>query len=105
MKVINNERDGLLGVIPQFGGQTAINLVDYLQKENVPILGSSASAITSAEDRKLTGEILSRLGMEMPKWDITYKKGELLAKAEELGYPVLVRPSFVLGGEGMIIAR
>lgn len=105
LKVIQNERDGLVGVIPQFGGQTAINLASAIEKAGIPLLGTSAKAIDLAEDRQQTGKIIKALGYHMPPWTIANSKSELLAKATSLGFQVLIRPSFVLGGEGMIVAR
>ncbi len=100
-KVIENEKEGLLGVIAQFGGQTAINLAEPLEKEGVKVLGTTASSIDLAEDREKTGEIVKKLGYKMPEWGIAFAKSEVLKKAQKIGYPVLLRPSFVLGGEGM----
>jgi len=103
-KVIDNEKDGLLGIIPQFGGQTAINLVESLGA-NVKILGTDIEAIKDAEDRKKTAHIIRGLGLNMPKWQTASTKEGVMQKANSLRYPVLIRPSFVLGGEGMIIAK
>jgi carbamoylphosphate synthase large subunit/ADP-ribose pyrophosphatase YjhB (NUDIX family) len=100
-QVIENEKEGLLGVIAQFGGQTAINLAEPLEKEGVKVLGTTASSIDLAEDREKTGEIVKKLGYKMPEWGIAFAKKEVLKKAQKIGYPVLLRPSFVLGGEGM----
>ncbi len=105
LKVINNEKNGLLGVFTQFGGQTAINLSADMEKAGVKILGTSAKSIELAENRAKTAKLIKQLGYLMPKWTIARNKSELLTCAKELGYPVLVRPSFVLAGEGMIIAK
>jgi carbamoyl-phosphate synthase large subunit len=102
-RIVENEKQGLVGVIASFGGQTAINLAKPLEDMGITILGTSAKAIDMAEDREQTGEIMSKLGYIMPKWDITFKKSEVLSKCKRVGFPVLVRPSFVLGGEGMRI--
>ena len=102
-QVCINEQDGLLGVIAQFGGQTAVNLAKPLENLGVKVLGTSAEAIDLSEDRELTGSIMKKLGYQMPKWGITNLKSEVLPKAKEIGYPVLIRPSFVLGGDGMKI--
>lgn len=104
-KIVKNEKEGLLGVIAQFGGQTAINLAGALEIMGVKVLGSSAEVIELAEDREKTGDIIQELGYEMPTWDIAMSKTEVLQKCEKIGYPLLLRPSFVLGGEGMIIAN
>lgn len=105
LKVIENEREGLLGVIPQFGGQTAINLAGELEKAGVPILGTKAKFIDMAEDREKTAKIIDDLGYMMPDWSIAKNKNELSSKSRALGFPVLIRPSYVLAGEGMIIAK
>jgi carbamoyl-phosphate synthase large subunit len=102
-RIVENERSGLIGVIASFGGQTAINLAKPLENKGIKILGTSAKAIDMAEDREQTGAIMNKLGYTMPKWDITYQKSEVLEKCVKIGFPVLVRPSFVLGGEGMRI--
>ena len=101
--IVHNEKEGLLGVIAQFGGQTAVNLARPLQDKNITILGTNADAIDLSEDRKYTGQIIARLGYKMPEWDITTIKSEILPKAQKLGFPVLIRPSFVMGGDGMRI--
>lgn len=105
MKVIENEKEGLMGVIAQFGGQTAINLVEGLNKRGVKILGTDIASIEKAEDRKRTAEILHSLGYEMPEWTVVLGKKALSKGAKKFEYPVLIRPSYVLGGEGMIIAE
>lgn len=102
-KIVQNEKDGLLGVIVQFGGQTAINLAEPLQNRGIKILGTTAEAIHLAENRQKTGELIGELGYRMPDWRIAWSRQEVLQKVEELQYPVLLRPSFVLGGEGMRI--
>lgn len=102
-RVIENEKEGLVGVIAQFGGQTAINLAKPLSDSGVQILGTNANAIDLAEDRQKTGFIMQNLGLNMPQWGITYNKSEVIPKAKEVGFPVLIRPSFVLGGDGMKI--
>ncbi len=104
-KVIDNEKEGLLGVIPQFGGQTAINLAAALTNLGVKILGTSAAAIEKAEDRSQTAVTITNLGYKMPEHDVAYSKDNLFKKAKKLGFPLLIRPSFVLAGEGMVIAK
>ena len=104
-KVIDNEKDGLLGVLAQFGGQTAINLAAPLEEAGVKILGTNAKSIELAEDREITAKLISQLGYLMPEWTIARNRIELLNGAKKLGYSVLIRPSFVLAGEGMIIAK
>jgi carbamoylphosphate synthase large subunit/ADP-ribose pyrophosphatase YjhB (NUDIX family) len=99
--IIKNEKEGLLGVIAQFGGQTAINLAEPLQKMGVKVLGTTAEAIELAENREKTGQIVKKTGYKMPQWEIAYSESGLLDKIHSIGYPVLLRPSFVLGGDGM----
>ena len=92
------------GAVVQFGGQTAIKLTEALMKMGVPILGTSAENVDAAEDRELFDEILEKCGIPRPKGDTVYTAEEAKAVAGRLGYPVLVRPSYVLGGQGMQIA-
>jgi len=92
------------GAVVQFGGQTAIKLTEALIKMGVPILGTSAENVDAAEDRELFDGILEECGIPRPKGDTVYTAGEAKAAANRLGYPVLVRPSYVLGGQGMQIA-
>ena len=92
------------GAVVQFGGQTAIKLTEALMKMGVPILGTSAENVDAAEDRELFDAILSQCGIPRPKGDTVYTAEEAKEVANRLGYPVLVRPSYVLGGQGMQIA-
>ena len=92
------------GAVVQFGGQTAIKLTESLMKMGVPILGTSAENVDAAEDRELFDEILEQCRIPRPAGRTVYTAEEALAAANELGYPVLVRPSYVLGGQGMQIA-
>ena len=92
------------GAVVQFGGQTAIKLTDALLKMGVPILGTSAEDVDAAEDRELFDKILEQCDIPRPAGKTVYTTEEALAVANELGYPVLVRPSYVLGGQGMQIA-
>ena len=89
------------GAVVQFGGQTAIKLTEALIKMGVPILGTSAENVDAAEDRELFDKILEECGIPRPKGDTVYTIEEAKAVAHRLGYPVLVRPSYVLGGQGM----
>ncbi len=93
-----------VGVIVQFGGQTPINLSEGLAAAGVPVWGTSADAIALAEDRGRFGSLLRELGIDHPAWGLAHSREEALTIAHELGYPVLVRPSFVLGGRAMAIA-
>ena len=92
------------GAVVQFGGQTAIKLTESLMKMGVPILGTSAENVDAAEDRELFDEILEQCSIPRPAGDTVYTAEEAKKVANRLGYPVLVRPSYVLGGQGMQIA-
>ncbi len=93
-----------IGVVVAFGGQTAIKLTKTLAANNIPILGSSADTIDMAEDRERFDELLERSGIKRPKGHTIMTTEEALNAARDLGYPVLMRPSYVLGGQNMIIA-
>lgn len=92
------------GAVVQFGGQTAIKLTEALIKMGVKILGTSAENVDAAEDRELFDKILEDCGIPRPSGKTVFTTEEALVAANELGYPVLVRPSYVLGGQGMQIA-
>ncbi len=92
------------GAVVQFGGQTAIKLTEALLKMGVKILGTSAENVDAAEDRELFDEILEKCCIPRPAGHTVFTQEEALKAANELGYPVLVRPSYVLGGQGMQIA-
>ena len=92
------------GAVVQFGGQTAIKLTEALLKMGVKILGTSAENVDAAEDRELFDEILEQCCIPRPSGKTVFTTEEALVAAKELGYPVLVRPSYVLGGQGMQIA-
>mgnify|MGYP005780000717 FL=1 len=92
------------GAVVQFGGQTAIKLTEALMKMGVPILGTSAENVDKAEDRELFDEILEECGIPRPTGGTVFTAEEAKEVANRLGYPVLVRPSYVLGGQGMQIA-
>lgn len=92
------------GAVVQFGGQTAIKLTEALMKMGVPILGTSAENVDAAEDRELFDEILETCHIPRPAGKTVFTTEEALNAANELGYPVLIRPSYVLGGQGMQIA-
>ena len=92
------------GAVVQFGGQTAIKLTESLMKMGVPILGTSAENVDAAEDRELFDEILEKCGIPRPTGGTVFTAEEAKEVANRLGYPVLVRPSYVLGGQGMQIA-
>ena len=92
------------GAVVQFGGQTAIKLTEALMKMGVPILGTSAENVDAAEDREIFDEILEKCCIPRPQGRTVFTAEEAKEAAHELGYPVLVRPSYVLGGQGMQIA-
>lgn len=92
------------GAVVQFGGQTAIKLTESLMKMGVPILGTDARDVDVAEDRELFDKILEKCNIPRPKGETVYTAKEAIEVANRLGYPVLVRPSYVLGGQGMQIA-
>ena len=93
------------GVVVQFGGQTAINLTRYLSDMGVKILGTTADDIDAAEDRERFDELLAKCNIPRPAGLTVMNTEEALAAAKQLGYPVLMRPSYVLGGQNMIIAH
>jgi carbamoyl-phosphate synthase large subunit len=97
------EREQCWGAIVQFGGQTPLNLSLGLQKNRVNIIGTTPQSIEIAEDRKLFAAMLDKLGIPQPPNGIATNEEEAIAAANKLGYPVLVRPSFVLGGRAMQI--
>ncbi len=101
MNVINLEQPD--GVLVQFGGQTPLNIADKLQKSDVKIMGTSPSSIDLAENRDKFGKILNKLKIPAPKWGTASSIKDALEIADKIGYPVLVRPSYVLGGRGMEI--
>jgi len=91
------------GVVLQFGGQTAIKLAKFFREMNIPIYGTKPEQIDAAEDREKFDALLEELGIKRPKGKAVWSLEEGLKEAENLGYPVLVRPSYVLGGQGMEI--
>jgi len=107
LEIIETERSNgtLHGVIVQFGGQTPLKLAEYLEKANVPILGTSPDMIDLAEDRDRFKTLLDKLKVRQPQNGIATSPGAARAIADEIGYPVVIRPSYVLGGRGMEIVR
>jgi carbamoyl-phosphate synthase large subunit len=97
------EKEKPFGVIVQFGGQTPLNLATDLQKAGVPIIGTSPESIDRAEDRDLFQAMLNKLGLRQPENGIAHSYEEAQTVARDIGYPVMVRPSFVLGGRAMKI--
>ena len=102
MDIIDMEKP--VGVVVAFGGQTAIKLTKTLAKHRIPIIGTSADSIDMAEDRERFDELLERSGIKRPRGFTVMTAEEALNAARELEYPVLMRPSYVLGGQNMIIA-
>jgi carbamoyl-phosphate synthase large subunit len=107
LEIIDTERSNgtLHGVIVQFGGQTPLKLAEPLERANVPILGTSPDAIDLAEDRNRFKHLLDRLGLKQPSNGIAYSVEQARLVAADLGYPIVVRPSYVLGGRAMQIIR
>lgn len=102
MDIIRTEKP--IGVVIAFGGQTAIKLTKFLDKMNIPILGTSADSIDAAEDRERFDALLEALHLKRPLGYTVMTPDEALLTANKIGYPVLMRPSYVLGGQNMIIA-
>jgi len=100
---VERRKGSLLGVIVQFGGQTPLKLAQALEAADIPILGTSPDAIDLAEDRRRFQDLLSRLGLKQPENGTATNAQEARAVAERIGYPVLIRPSYVLGGRAMEI--
>ncbi|HEY1145708.1 MAG TPA: carbamoyl-phosphate synthase large subunit, partial [Allosphingosinicella sp.] len=99
------ERGELLGVIVQLGGQTPLKLAEELQAAGVPILGTSPDSIDLAEDRERFAALVQQLGLKQPANGIARSRDEAIRVAERIGYPVLLRPSYVLGGRGMEVVE
>ena len=102
---VEQERGTLHGVIVQFGGQTPLKLARGLEAEGIPILGTTPDAIDLAEDRERFQALVTRLGLKQPKNGIASTGAQALAIAEEIGFPLVIRPSYVLGGRAMEIVR
>jgi carbamoyl-phosphate synthase large subunit len=100
---VEKSRGELVGVIVQFGGQTPLKLAAALEREGIPILGTSPDAIDLAEDRERFAALVNKLGLRQPENGIARSREEAIAVAERIGYPVLTRPSYVLGGRAMEI--
>lgn len=92
-------------VIVQFGGQTAINVAEGLEKAGVTLLGTSFDTLDALEDRDLFYQLLDELNLPHAKGDTAHSKEEALVHAKSIGYPVLIRPSYVIGGMGMIVVQ
>ncbi|WP_298423207.1 carbamoyl-phosphate synthase large subunit [Rhodoblastus sp.] len=107
LEILAKEREAgtLKGVIVQFGGQTPLKLAKALEEAGIPILGTSVDSIDLAEDRDLFKRLLDKLGLKQPKNGIAYSVEQARIVAQELGLPLVVRPSYVLGGRAMAIIR
>jgi carbamoyl-phosphate synthase large subunit len=105
LELLDVERSNgeLVGVIVQFGGQTPLKLAQALEDAGIPILGTSPDAIDLAEDRERFAQLVDRLGLKQPANGIARSREEAIAVANRIGYPVLIRPSYVLGGRAMEI--
>lgn len=99
------ERGTLHGVIVQFGGQTPLKLANALEAEGIPILGTTPDAIDLAEDRERFQALVNQLGLKQPKNGIASTDAQALAIADDIGFPLVIRPSYVLGGRAMEIVR
>lgn len=95
------EREKPKGVIVQFGGQTPLKLASALAKSGVPIIGTSVESIDAAEDRELFTQIVAKLGLRQPEFAIAKSTAEAIEAARRIGFPLMIRPSFVLGGRAM----
>ncbi|WCM28330.1 carbamoyl-phosphate synthase large subunit [Sphingomonas sp. QA11] len=100
---VEQQNGTLVGVIVQFGGQTPLNLANALEQAGIPILGTSPDAIDLAEDRERFAALVTKLGLHQPANGIARSRDEAIKVAERIGYPVLMRPSYVLGGRAMEI--
>ncbi|NVB39932.1 carbamoyl-phosphate synthase large subunit [Pseudenhygromyxa sp. WMMC2535] len=95
----------IVGVLVQFGGQTPLKLAAAIERAGYPLLGTPADSIDRAEDRGRFGELVNRLGLHAPRWGVARSEEEAFSVAHEIGFPVLVRPSYVLGGRAMEIVH
>jgi carbamoyl-phosphate synthase large subunit len=100
---VEQSKGELVGVIVQFGGQTPLKLAQALEDAGIPILGTSPDAIDLAEDRERFADLVEKLGLKQPANGIARSRDEAVAVASRIGYPVLMRPSYVLGGRAMEI--
>jgi carbamoyl-phosphate synthase large subunit len=107
MEILRVEKDNgtLHGVIVQFGGQTPLKLANDLEAAGIPILGTTPDAIDLAEDRERFQDLVNRLGLKQPHNALAYSDADALEKAVEIGFPLVIRPSYVLGGRAMEIVR
>lgn len=97
------EKENVDGVMLQFGGQTAINLAKELEEEGIPLLGTKPTEIDQMEDREQFYQFLNQLGIPHIKGEVVHNQNEVIATVKDLGFPVLIRPSYVIGGQSMYI--
>lgn len=102
---VERSKGDLIGCVVQFGGQTPLKLAHALQEDNIPVLGTSVDSIDLAEDRERFQQMLQAIGLQQPPNALARSAEEAAIKAEEVGYPVVLRPSYVLGGRGMMIVH
>src|SRR5258708_40036065 len=102
---VEQRRGRVLGVVVQLGGQTPLKLAAALEQADIPILGTSPDAIDLAEDRRRFQQLLARLGLRQPENGTAHSPAEAEAIAQRIGYPVVIRPSYVLGGRAMEIVH
>ncbi|WP_374385414.1 carbamoyl-phosphate synthase large subunit [Brevundimonas sp.] len=102
---VERSKGELIGCVVQFGGQTPLKLAHALQDDSVPVLGTSVDSIDLAEDRERFQQMLEGIGLRQPPNGLARSAEEAAQKAEEVGYPVVLRPSYVLGGRGMMIVH
>jgi len=102
---VERSKGDLIGCVVQFGGQTPLKLAHALQDDNIPVLGTSVDSIDLAEDRERFQQMLEGIGLRQPPNGLARSAEEAAQKAEEVGYPVVLRPSYVLGGRGMMIVH
>lgn len=102
---VERSKGELIGCVVQFGGQTPLKLAHALQDDNIPVLGTSVDSIDLAEDRERFQQMLEGIGLRQPPNGLARSAEEAAQKAEEVGYPVVLRPSYVLGGRGMMIVH
>ena len=107
LEILRKEQENgeLVGVVVQYGGQTPLKLANALEAEGIPILGTTPDAIDLAEDRERFQQLVQRLGLKQPHNALARTDDEAFEKAKEIGFPLVIRPSYVLGGRAMEIVR
>jgi len=102
---VERRKGDLVGVIVQFGGQTPLKLARHLEKAGIPIIGTTPDAIDLAEDRERFQQLLNKLHLRQPENAICHEVGQVMSRADDIGFPLVVRPSYVLGGRAMAIVH